>query len=587
MTTLKEKLERKKNKIGLVGTRLNFSHPKNGHGISEYITHDWKEIVIAVRENLDLAPDEETRRYLKKVNVQDPLETVATDLLYHGCGHRELPTNTRLGCPYIIKYHDLILDGIAKALKEKGKDGIIITGSDGSKQGLEGYVANAFEDVLDNVNARRNTRHAGQILFWNNEGLENNKKFTDFYEAFVKINLNLFGNAEDNTLLKRFYSNNDKIQKAVKEFKDYLKGKLRAGNLTRLYQKDSLFEKLFNPEDWREMAYRFALVTADLLENKPNMRLCFGVPADRQGYFDKLIRLPGTQEDLAYGRYKSGIGPSEHTEPLLQLDSLYRKISRAIPVKTSEYVKASEIPVAYFGRRNLKEDEIIKPKRIKGIGFDDEGNLALKVSKHEIQHPATYKVNPRNFPNLKIALLDTSGSMANSPDNNYNVGDTRFIPWGDNSKYHYALKGLYGIDNFLEKQGISAYVKSEVISFGSKTLGTGKRQLRSEEERRALLKKPSGGTVINPKVLEDSVNENCFLVSVSDGDIADWDQIKDNYKKIAERTDYCHIHIGSKNQFTQDLESWGIKVNYVKGNEDLSRLMLDATSKYYKGYLPK
>ena len=85
------------------------------------------------------------------------------------------------------------------------------------KEIVDGFEST--EDVLDNVNARRNTRHAGQILFWNNEGLENNKKFTDFYEAFVKINLDLFGNAEDNTLLKRFYSNNDKIQKAVKEFK--------------------------------------------------------------------------------------------------------------------------------------------------------------------------------------------------------------------------------------------------------------------------------------------------------------------------------------------------------------------------------
>jgi len=169
---LTTRLEHKKNQIGLVGTRLNFSRPEQGKGISEHITQDWTEIVIRIRRDLALAPDEETKRYLQKHTVADLIETVATDMLYHGCGHRELPTYSKMGCPLEVKYHDRILDGIAQALKEKGKSG------------LESYVANAFEDVLDNVNARRHTSHIGQILFWNNEGLESEtEKYPAFYEA--------------------------------------------------------------------------------------------------------------------------------------------------------------------------------------------------------------------------------------------------------------------------------------------------------------------------------------------------------------------------------------------------------------------
>src|SRR3989344_2896892 len=138
MASIQSQLERKKNEIGLVGTRLNFSQPTTGKGISEHITSDWKEVVIRIRKDLDLCPDEETRRYLEKKENADPLDAVATDLLYHGCGHRELPTSTGMGCPYTVQYHDQILDGISCALKEKGK------------QGLESYLANAFEDVLDN-----------------------------------------------------------------------------------------------------------------------------------------------------------------------------------------------------------------------------------------------------------------------------------------------------------------------------------------------------------------------------------------------------------------------------------------------------
>lgn len=567
MKKLQQRLERKKNQIGLVGTRLNFSRPQNGRGINEHITSDWKEVVIQIRKDLDLAPDEQTRRYLQKVSVEEPVEAVATDLLYHGCGHRELPSHTGMGCPHTVENHDQILDGVAQALKEKGKSG------------LESYLANAFEDVLDNVNARRHTRHAGQILFWNNEGLENDG-FLPFYEAFVKINLTLMGSVEDATLLRRFYTNDEKVQQAVHEFKDYLKQQLNVDYLVKLYEDESLTQKLFDKKKWRDLAYRFTLATADLLEEQPQMRMCFGIPADGENLFDKLIKLPQVQEELAYGRYQAGEGPSEHAEPQLQLDALYRKISRSIPVKTSEYTKSQGIPIAHYGKRNLREDETIRLKRMKGVGFDDQGKLTVKMARHDLQHPAHYKVRPRNFPSLKVAIIDTSGSMAQSPDEDGNIGDTSFIPWGDNSKYHYALKGIYGIDNFLEKQGISRYVKSEVVVFGGSTYSTGKQQMRNEAERRALLRMPSGGTTIDASVLQS--DGRSFVVSISDGDIPGWGGIKESYRQAVQNADYCHLHIGRPNQFTHDLESWGVPVHYVKGDDDLSGLLLDLTSTYYK-----
>ncbi len=568
MTSLKQRLEQRKNQIGLVGTRLSFSRPKTGKSIEEHITHDWREIVVRVREDVNLIPDEATKTYLQRKKVVDALETVATDLLYHGCGHRELPVYTGRGCPHTVKYHDQIKDGIAKALKEKGK------------QRLESSVANAFEDVLDNTNAKLHTEHVGQILFWNQQGLESEGgKYPAFYEAFVKINLALMGRAADAGLLRRFYTNDEKIQAAVKQFKDYLKGKLGTQRLVKLYENDALMKKLFDKTSWKEMAYQFALATADLLDAQQQMGLCFGMPADGNP-FDKEMKLPGTQEDLAEGRYKAGEGPSEHTDPLLQLDALYRKISRAIPVQTSEYTRSSGIPIAYHGKRDPKEDETIRLRRIKGLGFDAEGNLGLKVARHEIRHPATYKVHPQKFPKLKICVVDTSGSMAQSPDNDNNVGDTAFIPWGDRSKYHFALKGKYGIDNFLELQGIAQYVESEVVTIAGSPESTGRRKLRNEEERRALLKKPSGGTTLNPDLL--SSDSKAFIISISDGEVQNWASAKERYREVIAHADYCHIHISAPNVFTHDLESWGISVKYVRGDDDLSRLLLDVTSNYYK-----
>ena len=273
---LEEKLDDLKNRIGLVGTRIKFSRPEAGRGITEFITNDWKELVVRIRKGIDLAPDEETKRYLEKIASEDPLETIAFDMVYHGCGHRELH-RTGLGCPYSVENHDKILDGVARALKEKGKSRITLMAPDGQAITLEHYLANAFEDILDNVNARRYTRHAGQILFWNNEGLEGEtENYLEFYEAFVKINLGMFGRAEDATLLRRFFSDSDKVRKAVKDFRDYLKMELETNNLTRTHEKSKQFEKLFNQEKWNEYAYRFALATADLIEpGKTAVRLCF------------------------------------------------------------------------------------------------------------------------------------------------------------------------------------------------------------------------------------------------------------------------------------------------------------------------
>jgi len=569
MASLKDRLELVKNRIGLVGTRLDFAQPLSGKGISEHIISDWREVVIRIRRDLDLCPDDETRRFLEKKANTTPLETLATDLLYHGCGHRELPTYTGMGCPYTVQYHDLILDGISRALKEK------------RKQGLEAYVANAFEDVLNNTNVRSHTPHVGQILFWNNEGLESETGvYPAFYEAFVKINLGLMGSAEDATLLKRFCTNDSKVQAAVQQFKTYLKRTLGTPSLVRLHEKDSLVKKLFTKEGWPEMAYQFALATADLLEQHPQLRLCFGM-ADDGNHFDKEMKIPAVREDLAEGRYKAGLPTSEHTDPLLQLDALYRKISRAIPVETADYTRASGISLVHYGRRDLREDEMIRPQRIKGVGVDDNGELTLRMARHQLQYPAQYKVHPQKFPKLKVALLDRSGSMGLSPDNDMNVGDKTFIPWGDRSKYHFALKGIYGIDNFLERQGISEYVESEIVTFGSNTQTTGKGRLRREEERRALLRAPNDqSTTIDPAVLNNG--EKTFLVSISDGEIQNWNSVKEAYKTAIAAADYCHIHIGSRNAFTQDLESWGVPVHYVRGDDDLSRLLLDVTSTYYK-----
>jgi uncharacterized protein (DUF58 family) len=59
--------------------------------------------------------------------------------------------------------------------------------------------------------------------------------------------------------------------------------------------------------------------------------------------------------------------------------------------------------------------------------------------------------------------------------------------------------------------------------------------------------------------------------------------VRDSFREAITGADYCHIQIGSPTQFTRDLESWGIPVHPVRGDNDLSNLLVDLTATYYKG----
>lgn len=565
---IRKELEKRKNKIGLVGTRLDLSEV-SGNSFSAHITTDWRTINMQFGENLDLVPDIETKSFVEKRNVENPELKVGTDILDHEMGHREKPTSTRLGCPYTVEMHDLIKESIFKALKEKGKNG------------LEDYVTNVFEDVLDNVNCRRDTDFAGQTLFWNNQGLvsSENGKYNPFYEAFVKINLLLGGCVPDYTLLKRFFTHEAKVKSAVKGFLEDLSKELNIENLVKLHEKNA-FGTLFTTDPskretlWTTLAYSFALNTADLLEENPKEEM-FGAG---ENSFDKEMGMPKNKQEIAYKRYKEGKAPAEYRDVQEQLYDLYKRISKEIPVETSSYTESQGMPLVYYGRRFVGENE--QKFRFKGVGFQQDGSLGIKTQRHSITHPVSYKVHPRKFPKFKIALVDRSGSMAQSPNNDNNVGSTSFIPWGDNSKYHYALKGYFGVENYFERQGISGYVQSCVLGFSGEQTVSGDARIVGT----SLLTKPSGGTSLDINGLEKELSSQALVLSISDGELSLTDDVKERFEnKIRqEGVDYAHVQIGEETDFSRFLKSLGIPVFGVRGDDDLAKTMINFVSGYYK-----
>lgn len=571
LAQLEQRLNGQKARIGLVGGRLKLKETASAkEPIKAHIRPaDW-HIEITIKEGYEPVRDEQTQAYVERHELESPLETICEDVLYHECGHWELPRGSGKGCPYDEEHHDAIQEAIHEVLESKGKEG------------MTSYVANAFEDVLVNTNARNHTEHRGQVLFWNEQGATHST-YGKFYDAFVQLNLALWGDRSDWRILRRWSTKDRHVRGAVKDV-------LAAWNVKGERDLPTLTTKLYDKNQWTRFAREFTRILEPFLE-EPQEHPFFGASSqpdnpDDGSAFDKKLATREGQEKTAAGRYASGKGTAAHRDEYEQLDSLYRRLARDIPVEVETFSETFTFPLAPWGKEPFDPDTHSLITRKASIGLNDEGEAALIVNRGWVEGNAPYKRNITKFPNLRVALIDTSGSMRYNTNNEHdsdgqpaNVGNTSFIPWGDNSKYHYALLGYYGIESFLQRQHIAPYVDNGVVNFSTETQAA-----TGERTRRLLLTPQWGNTVLDPEKLKQQLRGDTFLLSLSDGDIHNWEDVRERYQEVVAGCMYAHIQIGRENAFTADLEAWGIPVHYVSSGNDLTRLMVKAASDGYKAY---
>ena len=573
--TLIQDLNKEKNRNGLVSGRLKVNEYDDAEqNVSAYINpKDWS-IEVNVRRDFNPVRDRRQRAYARKKKIEDGKRKLLEDVLTHELAHWELPFSSGYGCPFDPYNHDLILEAVKEALPE-------------DKQAQAGYVANAFEDMIINPRCKEfKGDFSGQVLFWDDQGFQCKEKgqeaYTSFYEAFVKLNMHLFGDNADKALLKRHYSNDRKVGEAVRKTINEL------GLQEGIENTSSLFQK----EQWPRMASIFARNLADLLEAKPTERLsaysCNGNEGQerRQEAGNGVEQKAGTREgkeEIVYGRYKSDKGLSPNIQEHEQLDSLYRRLARAIPVKVEAITKEHSLEIAPLNFRPFDEetDDIRKIKPSK-LYFTEEG-VTFGYKKTPLTVTSRSKAQRRDFPDFKMVVLDNSGSMAEGI--NGDQGNTTSIPWGDNSKYHYALLGFYGIEQFLQAQGIAQYIGHGLSLFSSGTRYEEADFKDIQRLRKLALSPEFGNTRLDASTLLNALKgRESFVLSLSDGEIGNWDQAKGDFYKLAENNYFAHIQIGGKNQFTEDLESQEYPVFYVNNGDELSRLMVNAATDTYKRF---
>ncbi|MDP4012261.1 MAG: hypothetical protein Q8R00_01505 [Candidatus Nanoarchaeia archaeon] len=566
---LVQELNRIKNSIGLVSGTLKLNeYDEAKENVSAHINpKDWT-IEMNVKKGFNPVTGRRQKAYARKKKIEDAKTQLLTDILHHELGHWELPFNSGFGCPYDTHNHDLVLEAVKESLPE-------------DKQGQAGYVANAFEDLINNARCRDYTGNfSGQVLFWDDQGFQSRKQgqegYTPFYEAFVKLNMHLWGDNADKALLKRHNLNTKEVEKAVN----------KAIKELNLDEKD--INKLFDKSRWPEMASRFTKALEPLLEIPPTERLSAwqdsqGQDASGNGLEEKASTKEG-KEEVAYGRYKSGEGLSPNFESHEQLDLLYRRLARSIPVEVEAMTREQGLAIAPLNFRPFdpETDDIRKVKHTKLYATDEGITFGYQRTPLTITQKA--KVQKRSFPDFKMVVLDNSGSMQEGI--NGNQGDTTFIPWGDNSKYHYALLGFYGIEQFLQSQGIAQYIGHGLSLFSSNTRYEESDFKNIQKLRKLALSPDWEDTRLDAKTLVDALNgRESFVLSISDGEIENWSSAKSEFERLTKDNYFAHIQIGRSNAFTQDLENMELPVFYVNSGDELSKLMVNTATNTYKRFV--
>lgn len=523
--------------------------------------HGWG-IEMSVNPDFSSVMDNKTTTYLEDKQSQTAPLQECHDVLVHEVGHWK-------HCPKDNGIHvNVFLEQAGKAIRECGKDP---TESMGDKDAA-GYLVNVIEDILNNTACKTDTSMSGQVVFWKEQGESApEKKYSPLYEAFVKLNLHLWGDKADKKFLKEYFANDSTAIRAYEKIVKELKLE------ENLKSKDFITSE----SNWERTAYVMAKYLAPLMDNQnTDFEKMFGsgeaISNPASGKMEPMGA--GDAGKLVMGRYKKGEGAPSFMNEYHALKSLYQQLAKEIPVNAASLAKGSELPFANM-RHKPFDPEVDDPESIdlRKIGLGGDGKPSLMVAHSHLSLPYKIKHGIESFPPISVCILDTSSSMQEDVNGGDNVGSTAFVPWGDKSKYHFALLGFFGIMNYLANNGLLSRVKMNSVNF-STTSSVG---LGIEDAVKNLLTPKFGWTNIDMNAIRAASKTGGVLFTISDGDVQNWSEVKEEFIRNAKTQHFFHIQIGGKSGMSKDLQNLGFPVYHVKNGNELASLMIDLTAKSY------
>ncbi len=559
------------------------------------------DLLTTAKIKLGYNPEYAEESQALEVIVEKPFDNAFSSLTRHELNHKG-GGNFR-GCPRNIDLHaEKILEPVAETLSRLGFQDVPVNES----QGLYAYFANMIEDVVDNSELGTKSDHTGMFLLYkdNAEHLDS-KKFTLLFDAFVELQERLYAGRRAKKLIKPHHSEAQKVKEAVDNFMeksglDNFKTKVTTRRKKReveIFDRKTAARYCLDENNWASLSKTLTEEFAKLIDKSKMAQMIYikkmFLPLKGESdSFGEEMNDPEVKMKFAFRKYQqpgSSFAPPAYMQSFEALDLVYQRLARNLEIKTTASTRSEAMPVMWYGKKpfDAKNDRLSRAR----IGINHDARLELKVKKYHEDDQVEFTESKTDIPEIRFVLLDTSSSMQESAGSN-NTGKVmnpwaeEKMQWGDNSKYHHALLGWYGLVEYLKKQGALKHTSVKFANYSSVTCTAD----NLTDSKKLALSPQFGGTRLDLSKVKRLFGNKQLIFSLSDGAVDNWNAIKAEYIRRAKQNEYFHLQIGqftrdakgnitNKPAMAQDLEDAGLPVIYDDGRS-VGKMIIDLTKPY-------
>jgi hypothetical protein len=497
---------------------------------------------------------------------------VARDLPWHEYGHigGELETGDKvLGIPGDVETSETYFFSPIYDVLSKKK----FSAEDAD------YVENCLEDTLLHLEGSSRRSWTGIRRFFQLQD------FSDFYEAHVKLNMLLWGSAEQKDAMREKYKGSEKASKALAGF---LK---RTNTISNgMKSQEELRTFFLNPNNWQEISKIYAeefssLMTPNYARPAPNHNGAGtkGREKEDSSKQGNVFQRQRKKEEYKRGRARKSFDNGEalpaymtktDEQKVESYDLLYDDLVNTLEIRAESETVQDSLPIATLVSKEF--DPLTDFDTDSVVGLNDAGRPALYIPRKRLELPQQIKVGSRGFPKIKYVQLDTSSSMQDGIDARGAGNSATFNgEWGDNSKYHFSLLAWKGFVKYLILNGLLVDANSiELDNFSTKTLtGSG-----LDAARRVAFLPQWQNTYLNEgRVKQIFDGEGNLVFTISDGEITNWGDVRGDFLQGAKKNHYFHFQIGGHSTASRDMKQEGLQVELCRGHKDLASRVIDLT----------
>ena len=463
------------------------------------------------------------------------------------------------------------------------------------------YAENALEDLVLQSDLSPVFSLNGISYFFEEVGQSSPKhKFTPFYDANVRLNLMLWGNKQQKRRLKPYFTEDSE---EVKKIKSTLETFLQESGLKTIdasfsvdknpkimEERQMIREYIINEENWPRIARAYANAFSQLITKSYALPLLNHKGAGTKGREKEDSSNEGNefQKERMQRPFKMGRIQEAHAkqqgapiwiDSFEAMDLLYEGFAKELAFEARTFTESERMPILYYGQRrfNTSSDSM---KNIT-FGFDANGQLELRKRPYAIDMQFPVKESTYGFPDSKFVLLDTSESMSEDFYGKKDIGSTAIVPWGDRSKYHAAMVEWYGFVEWLKSNHLLERLGIDMVNFSNETnIGRG-----LEQAKKIALRPQFGETMLDiSKVQYIFSGKDHFIMTISDGQIQNWDSIRSAFLQGVKDNYYVHLQLGSETKATLDINAAGGHVENISSPEELMGRTVVLADKFYRDY---